>query len=333
MLKFDCDFMVYNAVFLAYLLLSAFKQVGERERLSVELILDLSVSYNLDYGRIAMSRDVYGKSRIFLTQLAKLAERHGDAKVPEGTDFGYIEAHALLLAIVKSLVAHLCPYEHKEVQTSLPEAYKLLDLPLPKLRSAVEVWSQKNFEIALQTTPLPRTNFEQQKDQQTRSLPRMKTRTAKRYGLNIPDFSPSPVPVCSDPRVESINFSPTDTPESGEPNRPWWVDRPTGGRVLGIGRCAISAEELGSPTLSVCTSSGGLSSGPVTPALTNPEYWSDRMGYGKDGHEQSTWGLGETSEVRESETADTRDIPRTIGRKLRKGLKAIFSASNTSNTA
>ncbi|KAG9089843.1 hypothetical protein FRC07_012247 [Ceratobasidium sp. 392] len=148
----------------------------------------------------------------------------------------------------------------------------------------------------------------------------------------MPEFSPSLSQMRLNPQVENINFEPTNAPSCEETSRPWWVDRPTGGRALGVGLCAMSMENLGSPALSVCTSSGGSSPGPVTPPLTNPEYWSDRMGYGKDGHEGSSWALGKSLEDVGGKTVDTRDIPRTVGRKLKKGLKAIFSASNTSVT-
>ncbi|KAG9097220.1 hypothetical protein FRC06_007821 [Ceratobasidium sp. 370] len=321
--------MVYNAVFITHLLLSAFRRIGEEERLAVELVLDLSVSYNLDYGRIAMSRDVYGKARVFLPQLLKLAERHGYTTVSKDSDFGYIEAHALLLAIVQPLVAHLCPYEHKEVQNSLPEAYQLLDLPLPKLRPAVEAWSSKNFEMTLQTAPLPRANYDQLKHDQTRSLPRIKTRSVKRRALNMGEPGPSMIDVRLNPRVECIGFDSVDSPSFGEPCQPWWVDRPTGGRALGVGLCTMSVEEFGSPVFSEYSSSKGSSSGPATPATTNPEYWNDRMGYGKLGHGISHWDSRESSDGKGA--ADTREIPRTVGQKLKRGLRAMFSTSTGSN--
>lgn len=37
--------MVYNAVFIAYFLLSTFNKIGEKERLSVELVVNLAASY------------------------------------------------------------------------------------------------------------------------------------------------------------------------------------------------------------------------------------------------------------------------------------------------
>lgn len=37
--------MVYNAVFITYFLLSSFTKIGEKERLSVELVVNLAASY------------------------------------------------------------------------------------------------------------------------------------------------------------------------------------------------------------------------------------------------------------------------------------------------
>ncbi|QRV72308.1 RNA recognition motif protein [Ceratobasidium sp. AG-Ba] len=299
--------MVYNATFMVYLLLSTFPHIGEKERLSVELVLGLAVSYDLQRMRIAMSRDVYGKARVFRPQLAKLAGRYELVRVPKADDFGYIEAHALLLAIVKPLVGHLAYYEHKEIKNSLAEAHRLLDLPLSKIRSAVEVWCSKNFELAVQTTPLPRAICKQQ----FRSLPRMKTRSAKRYGLNMQGFSPSFHDIAFTPRFESIKFGPVDSSTFGDAyTRPWWVDRPTGGQVLGMNRSrfSVSAEDLSptSPLFNDCSSPGPAS---------NPECWNDQMGYGP-------WDFSESSEE-SGETSGT--APKTsVGQKLKRGLKAIF---------
>ncbi|KAG8732921.1 hypothetical protein FRC10_000534 [Ceratobasidium sp. 414] len=258
-----------------------------------------------------MSRDVYGKARVFLPQLIKLAERHGYANVPKDPDFGYI------------------PYEHKDIQNSLPEAHQLLDLPLPKLRPAVETWSAKNFEMTLQTAPLPRANYDQLKPNQTRSLPRIKTRAAKRHGLNIREPSPSPVDLRSNPQVESVGLDPVGSPSFGEFPRPWWVGRPAGGRTLGTGLYAMSVEELGSPVFSERSSSRGSNSSPTTPAMTNPEYWNDRLGYGKIGHGVSSWDSSESSGGKDA--ANTREIPRTVGQKLKRGWRAMFSTSAGSN--
>ncbi|KAG8700826.1 hypothetical protein FRC08_004428 [Ceratobasidium sp. 394] len=354
--------MVYNAVFIAYLLLSSFPRIGEKERLAVELILDLAVSYNLDYSRIAMSRDVYGKARVFLPQLLYLAERHGFTKLSKEAEIGYIGAHALLLAIVRPLIDHLSPYEHKEVQNSLEEAYLLLDLALPNLRCAVEAWSIKNFEMTLQTTPLPRANlYDQLERHQTRSLPRIKPHYVKRRDLNHVEFGLSQANSRSNVREESTGLNLIASQSFGQPFRPWW-DRPTGGQGVGLGLGTMSAEELGSPAFSEYPSSKlgspsfteypsskagsppfseypsskvrssafteylsskASSSGPATPsALTNHEYWNDRMGYEKAAYGMPSWGPTQPWDGRAP--GDVRDIPRVVGQKLKKGLRAML---------
>ncbi|CAE6491336.1 unnamed protein product [Rhizoctonia solani] len=172
--------MVYNAVFIAYLLLSNFELIGEKERWTVEVMVELTVSYNLDLGRIDMSRDVFGKVRILLPQLCVLAARYGYLYTE--TEIGFNSAHRLLLAIVDPLVAHLCPYEHDKVKSTISDARDLLDLPLAQLRSLVQQWYSNNFEIVLQTAPLPRSSQPPATNDEPRSL-RIRSLGAKRYGL------------------------------------------------------------------------------------------------------------------------------------------------------
>jgi hypothetical protein len=64
----------------------------------------------------------------------------------------------------------------------------------------------------------------------------------------------------------------------------------------------------------------------MTPMMTNPEYWNDRMGYGgARSHERSCWDSIDSSEG--GEEVNMQEVPKTVGQKLKKGLKAIFSPS------
>ncbi|CAE6384824.1 unnamed protein product [Rhizoctonia solani] len=184
--------MVYNAVFVTYLLLSNFELMGEKERWAVELVVDLSVSYDLDLGRIDMSRDVFGKVRILLPQLCWLAGRYGYEHT--GTDIGFNAAHCLLLAIVRPLVGHLCPYEHREIKTTLPDAHDLLDLPLRQMHSLVQQWCSNNFEVVLQTAPLPRSSQTQVPEAK---VLRIRDPRTKRYGW-------TPARTCEDLSCEKF---------------------------------------------------------------------------------------------------------------------------------
>ncbi|CAE6422444.1 unnamed protein product [Rhizoctonia solani] len=189
--------MVYNAVFMTYLLLSNFELIGEKERWAVELIVELSASYDLDLGRIDMSRDVFGKVRILLPQLCVLAARYGYMYTE--TEIGFNSAHCLLLAIVKPLVGHLCPYEHREIKSTVSDAYDLLDLSLPKLRPLVQQWYSNNFEVVLQTTPLPRSGQPRVTEHEPRVL-RIRNPRAKRYGW-------TPAKTCEELNAEKLKGS------------------------------------------------------------------------------------------------------------------------------
>ncbi|KAF8603421.1 hypothetical protein BDV93DRAFT_544630 [Ceratobasidium sp. AG-I] len=322
--------MVYNAVFITYFLLSSFTKIGEKERLSVELVVNLAASYDLSNDRIPMTRDAYAKARVFQPQLCKLAGRYGSVRID--MEMSYIDAHSMLFSIVKPLVAHLCPYEHDKVRTSLNEAHQLLDLPLSKLRPAVEFWFSNNFEMALQTTPLPRSSHSRVfNERQARSLPRKSRSGARRHGWNpIHAFNPTTTREEYSPRAEKVNFRPVQTGSlRGEPE-PWWVDRPTQGRALGVRtgqgkewqasrwniRESWSAQEL-------AITSPVSSMGPFTPRTdesANPEYWNDRTGYGHGSCWEDSIGSGKEMET-------SMKVGQKLADQMRKGFKAMFSAS------
>lgn len=214
---------------------------------------------------------------------------------------------------------------------SLNEAHQLLDLPLSKLRPAVEFWFSNHFEVVLQTTPLPRSNHSQIfNERHSRSLPRKSRPGARRYGWNPSHaFNPTTTGEEYSPRAERVNFRPIEGGSlRGEP-QPWWVDRPTQGRALGVGRGeeewrtprwsireSWSAQEL--PLGSPCSSMAPET--PRTNAAANPEYWNDRTGYGHG----SCW---EDSIGSREELETSTKVGRKLADQMRRGFKAMFSTS------
>ncbi|KAH7344115.1 hypothetical protein B0J17DRAFT_714253 [Rhizoctonia solani] len=278
--------MVYNAVFMTYLLLSNFELIGEKERWSVELIVDLSVSYDLDLGRIDMSRDVFGKVRMLLPQLCVLAAQYG--YVYTETEIGFNGAHCLLLAIVRPLVGHLCPYEHREIKSTVLDAHDLLDVPLPKLHSLVQQWYSNNFEVVLQTTPLPRSSQPQVAEHEPKVL-RIRNPRVKRYGW-------TPAKTCDELNTEKLKASWSLSLRMTE--RPKLFQF----RSTNVSREELARREWPLSPVTVCSVSTADSHGPSTPCSN----WDDSF------------------ESLDSDEAPSG----FFGQRLKKGLKAFFSSSH-----
>ncbi|CUA77172.1 hypothetical protein RSOLAG22IIIB_06546 [Rhizoctonia solani] len=294
--------MVYNAVFIAYLLLSNFELIGEKERWTVEVIVELTVSYNLDLGRIDMSRDVFGKVRILLPQLCLLAARYGYLYTE--TEIGFNNAHRLLLAIVDPLVAHLCvsimpslssyatyakqPYEHDKVKSTISDARDLLDLPLAQLRSLVQQWYSNNFEIVLQTAPLPRSSQPPATNNEPRSL-KIRSIGAKRYGL-VPEKTREEL---NSERLKgslNLNLRVGERPKLSQ------------FRSTNVSREELARREWPLSPVTLCSVSTSDSQELSTPS----SYWDTSF-----------------------ESMDSSETPSGLfGQRFKKGLKAFFSSSS-----
>ncbi|GAB1523733.1 hypothetical protein RhiTH_006883 [Rhizoctonia solani] len=271
--------MVYNAVFMTYLLLSNFELIGEKERWAVELVVDLSVSYDLDLGRIDMSRDVFGKVRILLPQLCLLAARYGYEHT--GTEVEFNERTTPK------------PYEHREIKTTLSDAHDLLDIPLPQLCALVHQWYSNNFELVLQTAPLPRSNqppaSEENKTKTKIVRIRGRDPKAKRYGW-------TPTRTCEDPSFGSEKCKVSSMPSLKPRERPRLFQLSTN---MHISREELARREWPLSPVTICSVSSDSHDGPTTPC----SQWDDSFG----------------------SNADSRDVPRSLfGQTLKKGFKAMF---------
>jgi hypothetical protein len=195
------------------------------------------------------------------------------------------------------------PYEHRQVKATLSDALELLDLPLSLLHTFVQKWYSKNFEVVLQTTPLPRSNADPANATKHNRVLRIRDPRAKRYG-----WSPSS-------RTENSDVGPLSSGKRAGDTRPWWVDRPRPTLAVRSPNLNVSREELArrewpqSPVSSA-------SCGPDTPDMN--ECWNDRAG-----NTGSYW----------DESFDPPDVVGKedgVGHKLasqmRKGLKAMFSS-------
>ncbi|KAG8715404.1 hypothetical protein FRC11_004304 [Ceratobasidium sp. 423] len=278
--------MVYNAVFVTYLLLSNFELIGEKERWAVELIVDLVASYDLDLGRIDMSRDVFGKVRILLPQLCVLAARYG--YMCTEAEIGFNGAHCLLLAIVKPLVGHLCPYEHREIKSTLSDAHDLLDLPLPKLHSFVQQWCSNNFEVVLQTAPLPRSTQPRVAKHEPKVL-RIKDPRTRRYGW-------TPTKTNENQSSERVKGSLNLSSRVGE--RPKLFQF----RSTNVSREELARREWPLSPMTMRSSTSASSHGPSTPCSN----WDES--FDSIDSDPTSSGL--------------------LGQRLKKGLKAFFSGSS-----
>lgn len=217
---------------------------------------------------------------------------------------------------------------------SLNEAHQLLDLPLSKLRPAVQSWFSNHFEMVLQTTPLPRSNHSHVfTERQSRSLPRKSRSGTRRHGWNPTHaLSPTTTKEGYSPRGERVNLQPVEMGSlKGEP-KPWWVDGSTHGRGRTLGARTDQGEEWKSPKWNIRESwsaqelaiaSPVSSMGPFTPrtnASANPEYWNDRTGYGH--------GLCWEDSIESRKEFETSiKVGQKLADQMRKGFKAIFSVS------
>ncbi|KAF8603432.1 hypothetical protein BDV93DRAFT_523221 [Ceratobasidium sp. AG-I] len=145
---FDC-----KADFIACALLSSFTTITEADRDAVEYTLELVASYDIEIGKLRMTRDAHVLAQIYLAQLRVMASRHNYTH--DGSLEDITQARALMSVIVVPLLRHLSISEYEDIIVSLDRAEVLLSYPLEELNKLVASWRIQNIIHLTNWTSLP----------------------------------------------------------------------------------------------------------------------------------------------------------------------------------
>lgn len=140
-------FFVCNAPLIAYLLLSCFEIITEKERDVVRFVLDLISSYDISTGELPMTHNVYLLAQIYQAELRVLATLHHP--IHEGPLEDDIQGGDLLSAVILPLIQRATRSEHEAILQSMSEAEQLLARPLETLNELAVTWKSRNHEPAL----------------------------------------------------------------------------------------------------------------------------------------------------------------------------------------
>ncbi|KAG9073617.1 hypothetical protein FS749_014879, partial [Ceratobasidium sp. UAMH 11750] len=195
--------LICNAVVFVYMLLSSFPCIGNEERATVQLLLEHIFTFNVELGRIVLTRDSYEHAQGLVPQLLVLASRRG-LVYAAGRTPSFMNIATILQTIIEPLVMNLSTLAWMEVYATEDEARQLLKLSLPRLQAAIDTWVCEHSEI---TFPEPTPITSPQNDS-TNSL------TARKHwdAWWTSPFRAKPQLLLTSPEVVPKSTSTTDLP-------------------------------------------------------------------------------------------------------------------------
>ncbi|CAE7110107.1 unnamed protein product [Rhizoctonia solani] len=139
----------YNATLIAYVFLSCFDHVTERERDVVRFVLHLLTCYDVLIGELPMTQNVALLAQIYIHELCVMAAHYRE----ENKGFSWnnqTDPRTLLDAVLVPLTRNLTHGQHQRIVHSLDDAETVLAYPLDMLNELVASWksSKRNREIA-----------------------------------------------------------------------------------------------------------------------------------------------------------------------------------------
>ncbi|CEL59218.1 hypothetical protein RSOLAG1IB_03151 [Rhizoctonia solani AG-1 IB] len=138
-----------NATLIAYVFLSCFDLVSERERDVVCFVLDLLSSYDILTGELPMTQNVALLAQIYVHELCVMAAYYRQES--EGLSWSnQIDPSTLLNAVLLPLIRNLSHDQFQDIVSTADDAEAILSYPLDMLNELVANWknSKRNRDLA-----------------------------------------------------------------------------------------------------------------------------------------------------------------------------------------